>query len=66
MRATWEALNPSQKTWRQVYKGLQLLEHLVKFGSERCVDDARDHVFRVRSLVDFAQMEGGKDQGAGG
>ena len=29
------------------------------------MDDARDHVFRVRSLTDFQHVDNGKDQGAG-
>ena len=65
MRAVWEALNLNIKTWRQVYKGLELLEVLIKSGSERCVDDARDHIFRIRSLTDYSHMENGRDQGAG-
>ncbi len=48
-----------------MYKGLQLLEACVKYGSERCVDDARDHVFRVRTLVDYSLLADGKDAGAG-
>ena len=37
MGATWAAANPESHSWRQVYKALQLLEHLIKFGGERCV-----------------------------
>lgn len=42
-------------------QGLQLLDALLKYGSERVVDDARDHVFRVRTLTDFTHYDGGKD-----
>ena len=65
MTATWTTMNPSSHSWRQVYKALTLLESLIKFGGERCVDDAREHAFRVRELSNFQQVIDGKDQGAG-
>ena len=46
-------------------QGLVLLEALIKNGSERCVNDARDHVFRIRTLTDFTHTSEGRDQGAG-
>ncbi|GAA97049.1 uncharacterized protein L969DRAFT_90466 [Mixia osmundae IAM 14324] len=50
--------------WRQIYKALQLLEYLVKHGSERVVDDARTHVAMIKILRNFHYIdEKGKDQG---
>ncbi|KAK6496639.1 Epsin-3, clathrin recruitment and traffic between the Golgi and endosome [Arthrobotrys musiformis] len=50
--------------WRQIYKALQLLEFLVKNGSERVVDDARQHISTVKMLKQFHFIDqGGKDQG---
>lgn len=50
--------------WRQIYKALQLLEYLVKHGSERVVDDARQHVSMIKMLRNFHYTdEKGKDQG---
>ncbi|EPS41712.1 hypothetical protein H072_4384 [Dactylellina haptotyla CBS 200.50] len=50
--------------WRQIYKALQLLEFLVKNGSERVVDDARQHVSTVKMLKQFHFIDAnGKDQG---
>ncbi|PGH12456.1 hypothetical protein AJ79_04292 [Helicocarpus griseus UAMH5409] len=50
--------------WRQIYKALQLLEFLVKNGSERVVDDARSHVSLLRMLRQFHYIDqNGKDQG---
>ncbi|XHG06648.1 hypothetical protein AWENTII_009838 [Aspergillus wentii] len=50
--------------WRQIYKGLQLLEFLVKNGSERVVDDARSHMSLIRMLRQFHFIDqNGKDQG---
>jgi hypothetical protein len=37
----------------------------VKHGSERVVDDARDHLFRIRTLTDFTHHQDGGDKGAG-
>ena len=50
--------------WRQIYKGLQLLEFLIKNGSERVVDDARSHLTLLKMLRQFHFIDqNGKDQG---
>ncbi|KAJ5628935.1 hypothetical protein N7490_011163 [Penicillium lividum] len=50
--------------WRQIYKSLQLLEFLIKNGSERVVDDARSHMSLLRMLRQFHFIDqNGKDQG---
>ncbi|KAI6042668.1 hypothetical protein EDC04DRAFT_2657742 [Pisolithus marmoratus] len=52
------------RQWRQIYKALQLLEYLVKHGSERVVDDARSHISTLKMLRNFHYIdEKGKDQG---
>ncbi|RIA90733.1 hypothetical protein C1645_737624 [Glomus cerebriforme] len=52
------------RQWRQIYKALQLLEYLVKHGSERVVDDARAHMATVKIMRNFSYIdEKGKDQG---
>ncbi|RJE19291.1 hypothetical protein PHISCL_08379, partial [Aspergillus sclerotialis] len=54
----------SAEEWRQIYKALQLLEFLVKNGSERVVDDARSHMSLLRMLRQFHFIDqNGKDQG---
>ncbi|KAL4811005.1 hypothetical protein BDV18DRAFT_4245 [Aspergillus unguis] len=54
----------TSEEWRQIYKGLQLLEFLVKNGSERVVDDARSHLSLIRMLRQFHYIDpNGKDQG---
>jgi epsin len=46
-------------------QALQLLEYLVKHGSERVVDDARSHISTLKMLRSFHYIdEKGKDQGA--
>merc|ERR1740117_1875762 len=47
MEAVWTALAASPFKWRLVFKGLTLLEYLVKNGTERCIDDIRDHMFQI-------------------
>ncbi len=62
----WESLQNSRPAaWRVVFKALTLLEHLIKNGSERCVDDARNHSHLVRSLFNFNYYEGTTDRGIG-
>merc|ERR1712244_58368 len=53
--------------WRVVYKSLDLLMHIIKFGHERVVEDARDHQIVLRPLQDFAYFdpENGNDRGRG-
>ncbi|CAG8249458.1 unnamed protein product [Penicillium nalgiovense] len=54
----------ASEEWRQIYKSLQLLEFLVKNGSERVVDDARSHMSLIRMLRQFHYIDmNGKDQG---
>lgn len=55
------------RQWRQIYKALQLLEYIVKHGSERVVDDARAHISTIKMLRNFHYIdEKGKDQGING
>ncbi|KAL8725123.1 MAG: hypothetical protein Q9181_006535, partial [Wetmoreana brouardii] len=54
----------SAEEWRQIYKGLQLLEFLIKNGSERVIDDARSHMGLLKMLRQFHFIDqNGKDQG---
>ena len=50
MAQVWKRVGESTKVWRVVYKALNLLEFLIRNGSERCVEDARDHMYQLRSL----------------
>lgn len=50
--------------WRQIYKALQLLEFLIKNGSERVIDDVRSHLTLLKMLRQFHFIDqNGKDQG---
>jgi epsin len=55
------------RQWRQIYKALQLLEYIIKHGSERVVDDARSHMSTIKMLRNFHYIDDkGKDQGVNG
>jgi epsin len=58
-------LQSQPSLWKKVFKALSLLDHLVKNGSERVVEDARDHMPVLRRLSDFRFYEGPKDVGNG-
>jgi epsin len=46
---------------------LQLLEYIIKHGSERVVDDARSHLSTIKMLRNFHYIDDkGKDQGING
>ena len=48
-------------------QALTLLEYLLRNGSERSVEDARDHMYQLRTMCDFQYVEaGGVDQGTNG
>ncbi|KAI8922085.1 hypothetical protein DFJ77DRAFT_445223 [Powellomyces hirtus] len=50
--------------WRQIYKALQLLDYLIKNGSERVIDTVRDRIYELKALRSFQYVdEKGKDQG---
>ncbi len=54
----------SAEEWRQIYKALQLLEFLIKHGSERVIDDARSHLTLLKMLRQFHFIDqNGRDQG---
>ena len=42
------------------------MEHLIKNGNERIVEETRDHMRRIRALTDFNFYEGSIDRGSGG
>jgi len=51
----------------QTRQALQLLEYLIKHGSERVVDDARSHVSMIKMLRNFHYIDDkGKDEGING
>ena len=65
MEAMWKAINEKGKNWRVVFKGLVLMDHLIKIGAERVVDECRERIYTIRTLTEFQYIEEKKDKGAG-
>merc|ERR1719161_3279262 len=65
MSYVWATMGEPPKMWRRILKALNLLEYLLKSGSERCIDEARDNLYKIRSLEGFHHEEEGKDKGVG-
>lgn len=61
----WDAMDGRPAAWRQVFKSLTLLEHLLKNGADRIVEDARSRGHKLRSLYNFNYYEGTTDRGVG-
>jgi len=61
----WLVTESHTATWRVIFNALMLLEHLIKNGLERCVDDARKHSHQLCSLNNFNYYEGMANQGIG-
>lgn len=50
--------------WRQIYKALQLLDYLIRHGSERFIDDTRGSISLIKMLESFHYIDSqGRDQG---
>eukprot|EP00045_Choanoeca_perplexa_P008072 m.73855 g.73855 ORF g.73855 m.73855 type:complete len:488 (+) comp14343_c0_seq1:55-1518(+) len=66
MGMLWQRIlkNREGKHWRRIYKGLLVLDHLIRNGSSRVIDSARDHVYDLRQLERFEFLDKtGRDQG---
>ncbi|KAK9714218.1 hypothetical protein RND81_06G079700 [Saponaria officinalis] len=64
MGVLWKRINDTGKNWRHVYKALTVLEYLVAHGSERVIDDIKEHAYQISTLSDFQYIDSsGRDQG---
>lgn len=64
MGVLWKRANDTGRNWRHVYKALTILEYLVGHGSERVIDELREHAYQIQTLSDFQYVDSsGKDQG---
>ncbi|KAK7304294.1 hypothetical protein VNO77_45162 [Canavalia gladiata] len=64
MAVTWKRINDTGKNWRHVYKALTVLEYLVGHGSERVIDEIREHAYQISTFSDFQYIDSsGRDQG---
>ncbi|KAF8402255.1 hypothetical protein HHK36_013207 [Tetracentron sinense] len=57
MVVIWKRINDIGKNWRHVYKALTVLEYLVAHGSDRVIDEIREHAYQIsvifNSLMSF-------------
>ena len=67
-RSTRSVVPPSESAIPTILlQALQLLEYLIKHGSERVVDDARSHISTLKMLRNFHYIDDkGKDEGING
>ncbi|KAI3511647.1 hypothetical protein L1887_18804 [Cichorium endivia] len=64
MSIIWKRVNDTGKNWRHVYKGLTVLEYLVANGSERVIEEIKEHSYQITTLSEFQYIDHyGKDQG---
>ncbi|KAL2470185.1 Clathrin interactor EPSIN 2 [Abeliophyllum distichum] len=64
MAVIWKRINDTGKNWRHVYKALTVLEYMVAHGSERVIDEIREHAYQISTLSDFQYIDSsGRDQG---
>ncbi|KAJ6792513.1 clathrin interactor EPSIN 2 [Iris pallida] len=65
MQVIWKRINDTGKNWRHVYKALTVLEYLVGHGSERVIDEIKEHAYQISTLSDFQYIDSsGRDQGS--
>jgi epsin len=64
MSTIYKRFAESGSLWRHIYKALSLLEYLIKNGSEKVVDNAKDHIYDLKALMTYQHVDDkGKDQG---
>lgn len=63
MQMIWKRLNDG-KNWRHVYKGLVLLDYIIRAGSEKVAELCKEKIFKIIALKDFYIELQNKDQGA--
>jgi len=67
MAILWKRIGEKDTNWRIVFKSLELLMFLLKCGSDRVVDEVRDHQFTLKRLQNFTYSDpaNGQDRGRG-
>ena len=70
MSKIWEQIAPDRNGWEHILKALKLLDHLVRSGSERVINNAWDHDRMVKrldrynsALAGFHGKGTGRDEG---
>ena len=57
MGVLWKRMAEKEANWRIVFKSLDLLMFLLKFGHDRVVEETRDHTVAIRPLLDFRYID---------
>ena len=67
MPLIWQRLDERGTNWRIVFKTITLLETCVKYGSERVIDETKERIYAIKTLMDFQHFdnETAKDCGTG-
>ena len=58
-----KVLSLKPKFWKRILKDLNLIEHIVKTGSQNFVDEIKDRRDKLRDLNNFTYEEDDKDRG---
>ena len=51
------------KLWKKIQKGLSLIEHVIKTGSQDFIDKMKEERDKIKNLEDFSYEEDGIDRG---
>eukprot|EP00040_Diaphanoeca_grandis_P018583 m.97780 g.97780 ORF g.97780 m.97780 type:complete len:496 (+) comp27009_c0_seq1:67-1554(+) len=64
MAMVWKRLNDTGKNWRHVFKGLVLLDYLLKTGAEHVIQEVKQNKFALQCLLEFVYVDSrGVDKG---
>lgn len=64
MAMLWKRLNDMGKNWRHCYKGLLLLDYLLKTGADHIVSEVKTNIFAIETLLEFTYVDSrGVDKG---
>ena len=58
-----KVLNLKPKFWKRILKCLNLIEHVIKTGSQNYVDEIKDRRDTLRELTNFSYEENEKERG---
>ena len=63
LRHCAKILTLKPKLWKKIQKGLALIEHIIKTGSQDFIDKMKDEREKLKNLEDFSYEEDGIDRG---
>ena len=63
LRHCAKILTLKPKLWKKIQKGLSLIEHIIKTGSQDFIDKMKDERDKLKNLEDYSYEEDGIDRG---